>query len=95
MLTKISDKPSSITYRLEKPEASECQHFWIIECQVPGEPYSQGECKYCKETRQFSNWLPQDFIDAAVNKGRYVPEFITRMRMRRRHRSLKKKVSIP
>jgi len=66
MLTKISDKPGSITYRREKPAASECQHYWIIESPKEGEPYSQGECKYCKAVSQFSNWVPQDFIKKKV-----------------------------
>ena len=40
---------------------STCSHYWVIK---PADgPESLGKCKYCKEKRQFQNW-----VDATVDK---------------------------
>jgi len=50
MNQKVKEKP-------EKHEAAEeCHHHWIIE--VANGPKSRGVCKYCGETREFFNAIP-------------------------------------
>lgn len=44
-----------------------CKHYWVIES-AHG-PESRGICKYCGETRDFSNSLP-DFSNVKNNKRR-------------------------
>jgi hypothetical protein len=40
----------------EKPEKTQCHHFWDIE--VANGPSSMGTCRYCGETREFFNAFP-------------------------------------
>jgi hypothetical protein len=40
----------------EKPENTQCHHFWDIE--VANGPSSMGTCRYCGETREFLNAFP-------------------------------------
>lgn len=43
-----------------------CNHYWIIE--IANGPKSRGVCKYCGETRDFLNTMP-DFNPMKRNKS--------------------------
>lgn len=43
----------------DKATEDQCHHYWIIE--IANGPKSRGVCKYCGETRDFLNAMP-DFI---------------------------------
>jgi hypothetical protein len=40
----------------DKAAEDQCHHYWIIE--IANGPKSRGVCKYCGETREFFNAMP-------------------------------------
>ena len=45
----------TIPAREEEPSAVACRHYWVIE--PPEGAVSQGECRNCREVREFKNFL--------------------------------------
>lgn len=41
-----------------------CSHYWVIE-KAKG-PKSRGECKYCRKSKDFSNFIPDLRWDSGV-----------------------------
>ena len=48
--------------------ASTCRHHWIIA--EPGQRYSRGKCKLCKEERDFDNAPPLAYQFGSTLKRR-------------------------
>ena len=42
-----------VVVEMETPIELLCRHYWIIE--HANGPVSKGECRYCRETREFQN----------------------------------------
>ena len=60
MKHKVQNKPHDHV-------AEECHHYWMIE--MANGPKSRGICKYCGESRDFLNSMP----DIAIPKRRNHP----------------------
>jgi len=46
----------------------ECPHFWLID--APNGPISKGNCKFCKQTREFQNSIQTSGWDRGNSAAR-------------------------
>ena len=51
---------------------NQCRHYWIIE--VANGPKSRGVCRYCGETKDFLNSMPDFTVPKRKNNPLELPE---------------------
>ena len=56
----------------EQVAKDQCRHYWIIE--MANGPKSQGVCRYCGETRDFLNSMPEFTVPKRKTNPLDLPE---------------------